>query len=172
MDFSPQQGKKWAEALGCDAISSYVAGLGKGVIPYARMVENLEHFWEECRRTGAQVVPIVVTGWDPRPRVEKPMPWGSPYGSHDGEVDRSEPATPAAIADHLRRGLRWLETHRHAAPAQAAIIYAWNEFDEGGWLAPTLSEGTARLDAVAGVLRPGATSRPSAVSHLATSTQP
>ncbi|MGQ9651753.1 MAG: hypothetical protein ACUVXJ_16745 [Phycisphaerae bacterium] len=172
MDFDPQQGKKWAEALGCDAISSYVAGLGKGLIPYARMVENVGHFWEECRSTGAQVVPIVVAGWDPRPRVEKPMPWGSPYQSHDGEVDRSEPAEPAAIADHLRRGLRWLETHRDAAQAQIAIIYAWNEFDEGGWLAPTLSEGAARLDAIARVLRPEAATRPSALSHPPATTHP
>jgi len=172
MDFTPREGKKWADALGCDAISSYVAGVGSGAIPYSRMVENAEHFWEGCRNTEAQVVPIVVTGWDPRPRVEKPMPWGSPYGSHDGEVDRSEPATPAAIADHLRRGLRWLETHRDSAAAQAAIIYAWNEFDEGGWLAPTLSEGAARLDAISYVLRPGATSRPSAVSQAAAATQP
>ena len=39
-------------------------------------------------------------------------------------------------------------------PANAIIIYAWNENDEGGWLIPTLSEGTARLDAIARVLNP------------------
>ncbi len=173
MDFSPKEGRKWAEALGGDAISSYVAGTGNGAIPYGRMVENLEHFWEACRATGAQVVPTVVTGWDPRPRVEKPMPWGNPYGSHEGEVNRVEPATPAAIANHLGRALRWLAAHRDAAPAQATIIYAWNEFDEGGWLAPTLSEGAARLDAIARVLDRGAAPMPSALSKpaAATSTQ-
>ncbi|MBN2560465.1 MAG: hypothetical protein JXQ75_06005 [Phycisphaerae bacterium] len=172
MDFSPRQGKKWADALGGDAISSYVAGVGQGAIPYRQMVDNLEHFWEGCRKTGAHVVPIVVTGWDPRPRTERPMPWGNPYGSHEGEVNRSEQATPAAIADHLRAALRWLAAHRDAAPAQAAIIYAWNEFDEGGWLAPTLSEGAARLDAIARVLRLRAASIPSASSRPAAATQP
>ncbi len=34
------------------------------------------------------------------------------------------------------------------------LIYAWDEFSEGGWICPTLSEGTARLDAIRGVLRP------------------
>jgi hypothetical protein len=162
MDFDPKQGRRWADALGGDAISSYVAGVGNGVIPYGRMVENLKHFWEQCRGTGAQVVPIVVAGWDPRPRVEKPMPWGNPYSSHGGEVDRVEPATPAAIADHLRGALGWVAAHRDACPAETVLIYAWNEFDEGGWLAPTLSEGAVRLNAIAAVLRPRATSLPSA----------
>ena len=37
--------------------------------------------------------------------------------------------------------------------ANTVMIYAWNEFDEGGWLAPTLSEGAARIDALAKVLK-------------------
>jgi hypothetical protein len=34
------------------------------------------------------------------------------------------------------------------AEANAVIICTWNEFDKGGWLDPTLSEGSARLDAL------------------------
>ncbi len=34
----------------------------------------------------------------------------------------------------------------------AVIIYAWNEFDEGGWLCPTLYGGTERLDAIREIL--------------------
>ena len=29
------------------------------------------------------------------------------------------------------------------------LVYAWNENSEGGWLVPTLGEGTARVDALA-----------------------
>lgn len=154
MDFDARLGRKCSEALGCDAISSYATGWGNGRIPYARWAGNTEAFWEQCRATGSQVVPIVMTGWDPRPRVEKPIPWGNPYTTHDGQVNYSQPATPAEIADHLRKALDWLHTNRLSAAAQTAIIYAWNEFDEGGWLAPTLAEGTARLDAIGKVLRP------------------
>lgn len=164
MDFSPEQGRKWVDALGADAISSYVAGIGQGAIPYGRMTDNVEHFWEDSRATGAQVVPIVVTGWDPRPRVEHPVPWGGGYSSHAGEVDRSEAATPAAIAEHLRSASRWMNAYRDAAPAQTAIIYAWNEFDEGGWLVPTHSEGPARLDAIAKVRKPAVTTASAPVS--------
>jgi len=28
------------------------------------------------------------------------------------------------------------------------LFYAWNEVDEGGWLVPDRSRGTARLDAI------------------------
>lgn len=162
MDFHAPQGKTWADALGCDAIGSYAAGWQHGRVPYARWAANTESFWEKCRQTGAPVVPIVMTGWDPRPRVEKPVPWGNPYQQHNGEVDHCLPAHPVEIANHLGNALDWLAANRDAAPAQTAIIYAWNEFDEGGWLAPTVSEGSARLDAIAKVLRPGAAAtRPS-----------
>jgi len=33
------------------------------------------------------------------------------------------------------------------------IIYAWNEFDEGGWLCPTLTEGDSRVQALGRILR-------------------
>src|SRR5450759_571230 len=31
-------------------------------------------------------------------------------------------------------------------------MYAWNEFDEGGWICPTLGNNTSRLDAIGKVL--------------------
>jgi hypothetical protein len=40
-----------------------------------------------------------------------------------------------------------------AGRANTVLIYAWNETDEGGWLHPTLAEGTARLDAIKKVLK-------------------
>lgn len=164
MDFYPPSGRKWAAELNGDAISSY-ATPPRGVVPYNRLVGHTEHFWEKSRETGVHVVPIIMTGWDPRPRVERPMPWGNPYGTHNGEVNRSEPGTPAEIAGHLAHAIGWLSDHADAAPAQTAIVYAWNEFDEGGWLAPTLKEGTARLDAVARTLRPATASKPATASQ-------
>ncbi len=154
MDFYPPHGRRWADALGCDAISSYATGWHHGRVPYARWASKTESFWDECRQTGAQVVPILMTGWDPRPRVETPVPWGEAYQTHNGQVDHSSQAKPTELAAHLQNALAWLAAHRADAQAQTAIIYAWNEFDEGGWLCPTLSESTARLDAIRPVLRP------------------
>ena len=45
-----------------------------------------------------------------------------------------------------------VKTYPGTAEANAILIYAWNETDEGGWLHPTLSEGSARLDTMGEVL--------------------
>ncbi|MBM4044508.1 MAG: hypothetical protein FJ279_05285 [Planctomycetes bacterium] len=75
MDFRAVEGKKTADALGFDAISTYAcAGNGCGA-PYAALAEHVEKFWEQCKVTGARVVPIVMTSADRRPRVEHPVPW-------------------------------------------------------------------------------------------------
>lgn len=42
----------------------------------------------------------------------------------------------------------WVRAHPDAAKEKAIPIYAWSENDEGGWLVPTLNEGSSRLRAV------------------------
>ena len=49
--------------------------------------------------------------------------------------------------------MTWVRSNREVAEAQTIMIYAWNESDEGGWLVPTKTEGTARLDAIREALR-------------------
>jgi hypothetical protein len=48
-----------------------------------------------------------------------------------------------------------MRSHPAAVPANTALIYAWNEYDEGGWLAPTYPDDRSRLEAVRRVLREG-----------------
>ncbi len=52
----------------------------------------------------------------------------------------------------MQADLDWVARYPETAEANAILIYAWNEIDEGGWLVPTLAEGTARLDAIKKVL--------------------
>ena len=65
-------------------------------------------------------------------------------------------ATPREIAAHLRRALTFVNEHPEICIARAVIIYAWNEYDEGGWLAPTrAADGrpdTGRLDGIRSIL--------------------
>ncbi len=65
-------------------------------------------------------------------------------------------ARPAEIAAHLRDALKFMSEHSEICETRALVIYAWNEYDEGGWLAPTRSADghadTSRLDAVREVL--------------------
>jgi len=157
MDFHPDKAKDWLDALGGDAISSYAAQGNAEAAPYAALADYAETFWNRCKATGAQVVPILMAGWDRRPRVARPVPWETWQQPNVGIEKYYETPTPEKLARHVARGLEWLEANEPHARAQLAIIYAWNENDEGGWLIPTLSQGTARLDALRPVLRPGRT---------------
>jgi hypothetical protein len=57
----------------------------------------------------------------------------------------------------IREAIEWTAANRDLNPANALIIYAWNEHDEGGWLQPTLgSDGRPneeRIQALGKVLR-------------------
>ncbi len=153
MDPVPQQGAKWKNALGADALSAYAASGGGIEAPYSALTKYAEEFWDRCNSAGGAVVPLVMSGWDRRPRVVHPMPWET-YQKPGVGLDRYyQTATPAAIAEHLQHAVSWTLANKKAAPAQAILIYAWNENDEGGWLTPTLNEGSARLDAIQKVLR-------------------
>ena len=142
-----EDGVDAVDTLGFDAISSYSmpGGTGNREYPFRELAKANRDFWNACKATGQPVVPVVNTGWDNRPRRGKPRfadlngPWFT------------EP-TAVELADHLRSAIEWNRDNPDVAQANAAIIYAWNESDEGGWLVPTLSEGSARLDAVQKVL--------------------
>ncbi|HUT35416.1 MAG TPA: hypothetical protein VNE39_18150 [Planctomycetota bacterium] len=154
MEFSPQRGKKLADALGLDALSAYATQAAGNGTPYASLAKHAERFWEQCKATGKPVVPIAMAGWDRRPRVEHPVPWEKYQKPNVGIEKCYEAPAPAELAAHVERAVRWTRENAAACPAQAVIIYAWNEHDEGGWLCPTLSEGTARIEALGKLLAP------------------
>jgi len=153
MDFDPQRGKELCDILGGDAISSYAASGGGEGAPYSELAQYAQGFWDRCKATGSQVVPIVMSGWDRRPRVENPVPWETWQKPGEGIQKYYQPPTPVELAAHLEAALAWLDANPQAAEARTALTYAWNENDEGGWLVPTLSEGASRLDAIRRVLR-------------------
>jgi len=166
MGFDPQQTAKDRQALGFDAVSHYAAaGQYQGEMwSYSRLTAHVRsRFWEVCRQNRIPTITFATTGWDTRPRIEHPVSW-IPAEAKPDPTPPAAPkplrddvtATPAQLARHLQEAIEWTRENRDLNPANTIIIYAWNENDEGGWLIPTLSEGTARLDAIAGVLQAGA----------------
>lgn len=146
--WSPDLLKEQLETLGLDAIGAYASNGGAKGAPYAALAAHTERWWDAFRATGCEVAPLVSAGWDMRPRVQTPVPW-----VRGGDIEQYyETPQPQELAGHLEKALQWCRQHPGAAKAQAVLIYAWNEFDEGGWLCPTLSEGTARLDAISQAL--------------------
>ena len=73
-------------------------------------------------------------------------------GPRDANVDWEHPMEIAAM---LKRAMDYVTNNPAQCPANAVIMYAWNEFDEGGWLCPTLHDGNARLNALKTLLGDG-----------------
>jgi len=148
--WSPEILARQVDLLALDAIGAYASNGGAKAAPYRALAEHTERWWDAFAATGREMVPLATAGWDMRPRVETPVPW-----VQNGDINQYyEPPTPVELAAHVSNALTWCRNHPEAARARAVLIYAWNEFDEGGWLCPTLKEGTARLDALRAVLRP------------------
>ncbi|MGG1516521.1 discoidin domain-containing protein [Paenibacillus oryzisoli] len=137
-----------------DALSQYT-NFGANGSPYSTLIQNDQTNWNLLADYGAQVIPTVTTGWDPRPRIDTPV-WTS-YGANQW----AQTATASEIAVNLKNALDWNDTHRSSSFPNAVLMYAWNENDEGGWIIPTLgADGkpdTSRLDAIQSVLRPDLT---------------
>jgi hypothetical protein len=67
------------------------------------------------------------------PRVEQPVFWETWQRPNVGIEKFYQAPTETELAHHLAGAVAWVEAHPDAAPAKAALIYAWNENDEGGW---------------------------------------
>lgn len=155
MGWSPASDFQKQSANGFDAVSAYAhPGGQKNFADLARSLEQGP--WQNAVKSKTPYVPLVTTGWDKQPRKDHPVSWEKDHAYHQQKVFPST-ATPQEIAQHLASGLRFVREHPEVCAANAIIIYAWNEFDEGGWLAPTWSGGnkpnSERLDAIRQVLR-------------------
>lgn len=153
MDYRSQRADALRRELNGDGVSAYAYQLDGKNAPYAQLAQEVEHFWDDCRRAGSAVVPIVMTGWDRRPRVEQPVFWETWQKPNAGIEKFYAAPTAEELSQHSRHALEWVAAHPDGAAGKAILIYAWNENDEGGWLVPTKQDGTSRLRAIGGVRR-------------------
>jgi hypothetical protein len=156
---NPERAKKLCHALDLDAIGLYATAVGPfGAAPYAELVRQTEAYWDKLAATGIPIVPNVMTGWDTRPREKSPPPWNKPPVGRPPNHYYQE-GQPDEIANHVKAAESWLAAHPKAGEANTALIYAWDECDEGfGALVPTYDaanpDGNAdRIHALAAVLR-------------------
>jgi arylsulfatase A len=130
-----QVAEGFLDSIRFDALGAYSAqGNTNSAEPFAKLVEMNRWIWDRYKATGRDVVPLVNTGWDGRPR-NYPGVW-------------YEPGTPTEIAKAVKAALDWGLANFKTSCAQTVLVYAWNEYDEGGWLCPTLKDGGARLVAL------------------------
>ena len=147
--FSAEDGARYVDAFGWDAIGAYsLPGGGEHKeYPYRELATANLRAWERLLATGKDVVPLVNAGWDGRPRLNDPNMARNYAGPWYAQP------TPDELAHSIVAALDWTRLHATATPADTVLVYAWNESDEGGWHVPTLAEGSRRLDAIARALR-------------------
>jgi hypothetical protein len=97
--------------------------------PYAELVAAHQKAWSGS--TEQPFIPEVTAGGDKRP-WERPLGLGQKAGYYF--PDR----TPAAFGRFVQAAVDWMDQHpEQTTKERLVLIYAWNEFGEGGYIAPT-----------------------------------
>ena len=84
-------------------------------------------------------IPTLMAGFDARP-WDTPPSWyfNNPTYMVDGT---NWGRTPEAFAAHVQAAVDWIDDNPDlATPERLVMLYAWNEFGEGGYLAPTVGD--------------------------------
>lgn len=154
MGWNPTNDYKIASPRGFEAVSAYACGSADTT--YAQLCQRVEDsYWQNAADGNVPYIPLITTGWEKNPRKDNPVSWEMGANYHQQDVFPSL-ATPDEIALHLDRGLSFVEENPEICVANTVIIYAWNEYDEGGWLSPTWGPDglpdTNRLSAVSKIL--------------------
>jgi hypothetical protein len=107
--------------------------------PYQELVNAHMNAWNGSIQQ--PYIPVATVGWDRRP-------WESPDGFGSGSTPTwyFEGNTPLAVESFINQMAIWME-HRPAncTSDKLALIYAWNEIGEGGWLVPCTDDPKGEL---------------------------
>ena len=129
-----------------DFLTTYmdVPGLPAAEKPYAYslLLAVAQRAWQDyAANCPKPYVPYLPAGWDPRP-------WRDPRPAFD-------PPSRADWVGALRKVKAALDAGPNLGVPEAAgrrhkmlLIYAWNEFGEGGIVAPTRGDGAMKLEAI------------------------
>lgn len=168
MGWNPEADAKVMAELGFDAVSAYARGGSYSMTQpsYAQQCAMIRRErWEKWRTLGVPSLTFASAGWDTRPRNERPPFWMKEITPTPDPTPASQQkplldpvtATPGELAAHVQEAIAWTQANRDLNPANAVIIYGWNEHDEGGWLQPTLGADVKpneeRVSALGKVLR-------------------
>lgn len=141
------------ESCGLDAVTGYNyhrSHIKKGDdISYIYPFENLVRDHVVSRNAFAGYcslpqMPLVIGGWDCRPWETV---WAGGTTSHPRSC-YSPDRTPSDIYEHVFETGKWIDANRNSVLDMLAILYAWNENGEGGFIEPTFGDRGAVLNAV------------------------
>lgn len=153
-----KMGGPWATAkkLGMDALSAYVVQSNPtkaAGAPFQTAIAGPEaEFWAAAKEAGGKLIPSITPGWDPSPREYIDLPWGDQGRTACvealGHPCYVQDPTMEQLTAHTQAGVAFALANPTVVEANAVIIGAWNENDEGHWIVPSLLNGTQKLQAV------------------------
>ncbi len=110
--------------------------------PYQYLIDGHKKAWDIlAAHSRLPYIPVATIGWDMRP-------WEKPGLPEDQQVIRYPDPPPSGIETMLRNGVQWIRAHPdRTSPEKLLLIYAWNEYGEGGYLTPTARDGYSYLKA-------------------------
>ena len=117
-----------------DALSAYSC-LGIGIRIYEELCEEMLFQNRQRLARGRDIVPHFTVGWDPSPRVDIPCPWTT----YDA-TDYAAYATESELLHGAELFAKWIQNEAKDAFVGQILIFAWNEFEEGGWICPTYNQ--------------------------------
>lgn len=101
-----------------------------------KMMENTSQAY-----TALSISPVITLGYNTEPRLQNPTSWmttdttsGLCYNGYT-----VEDPTPEEITQNVLDVLNWNKKNTNKFFCNTVLIYCWNEYDEGGWFAPTLA---------------------------------
>jgi hypothetical protein len=96
---------------------------------YAELAAAHQKAWSGSKQQ--PFIPEVTAGWDKRP-------WEGARGLNQKPGWYFPDRTPAAFGQFLQSAVDWMDQHpEQTTEERLVLIYAWNEFGEGGYIAPT-----------------------------------
>lgn len=96
---------------------------------FAELVQAHQRAWRGTREL--PYMPTLSVGWDKRP-------WEGDRGLGQKPGWYFPDRTPEQLAGGLESAIAWMDQHPEQTTAERIVLlYAWNEFGEGGYLAPT-----------------------------------
>ena len=116
--------------------------VGDAPYPYTKLLSHASQAWiYQSANSNKPYMPYVPSGWDPRP-------WKDPRPSFMAP-------TESEWTDALSQVKNTLDLYQHlgipsdqSGIQKAFIIYAWNEYGEGGIVAPTQGEQYMKLECI------------------------
>jgi len=142
-----------AKAAGFDSMTSYSVYLTNSpkyksdtaVLDYSDYADAHKNLWRDVSDPEMQYFPVAATGFDttPRWRNDVNIPLKKKAYPYTGIVANG---TAEKFTDLLEDAKLFAAASK--GEPKAVVIYAWNEWTEGGFLLPTQSDGYSYLEAV------------------------